>query len=236
MSENLIKSNIRVKQHGEVFTPKQIVNKMLNQPEIQENIKSLTSTFLEPAAGEGAFLIEILRRKLKVALKNSQKLKDFGENSLLALSSLYGIELLEDNIEMLVMNMFSEFNNAYLSAVMQFEGTVNKHVLESAKTIIRANMVQGDTLKRINNQGQPIVFSEWKLLPLKRGVRKVQRTEFTLDSIIEGGEAVETSVPQHVEEFDLFADSFENESAKTKLVKYVPVRITEVYKQLVKEI
>lgn len=236
MSENLIKSNIRVKQHGEVFTPKQIVNKMLNQPEIQENIKSLTSTFLEPAAGEGAFLIEILRRKLKVALKNSQTLQDFGENSLLALSSLYGIELLEDNIEMLVMNMFSEFNNAYLSAVMQFEGTVNKHVLDSAKTIIRANMVQGDTLKRINSQGQPIVFSEWKLLPLKRGVRKVQRTEFTLDSIIEGGEAVETSVPQHVEEFDLFSDSFENESEKTKLVKYVPVRITDVYKQLVEAI
>ena len=57
MTEKLIKSKIRVKKHGEVFTPKSIVNLMLNQPEIQEKLNSLTSTFLEPTAGEGAFLI-----------------------------------------------------------------------------------------------------------------------------------------------------------------------------------
>ena len=38
MTEKLIKSKIRVKKHGEVFTPKSIVNLMLNQPEIQEKL------------------------------------------------------------------------------------------------------------------------------------------------------------------------------------------------------
>lgn len=238
MSEHLIKSNDRVKQHGEVFTPKRIVNEMLDQPEIQENLNSLTSTFLEPAAGEGAFLTEILRRKLKVARKSSATMKEFDENALLALTSLYGIELLEDNMEMLVMNMLGQFHNEYVAVATQWQAKANKHVLESAKVIIQANMVQGDALTHLNNLGQPIIFSEWQLLPVKRGIRKVQRTEYTFDAIIEGNAAHDSTVPQYTEEFDLFADGFENElkTAQPNLVRYVPVKVTEVYKQLVEEI
>lgn len=60
--EQLIKSPDRVKDVGEVFTPKRTVEFMLDQPEITAKINDLPATFLEPSAGEGAFLVEILRR------------------------------------------------------------------------------------------------------------------------------------------------------------------------------
>ena len=63
MSEKIIKSADRVKNIGEVFTPQKTVDFMLDQPEIKAKVNSLTATFLEPSAGEGAFLVEILKRK-----------------------------------------------------------------------------------------------------------------------------------------------------------------------------
>ena len=55
MLEKIIKSADRVKNIGEVFTPKKTVDFMLDQPEIKTKVNSLTATFLEPSAGEGAF-------------------------------------------------------------------------------------------------------------------------------------------------------------------------------------
>lgn len=83
MTEKIIKSADRVKDHGEVFTPRRIVNLMLDQPEITTKINDLHATFLEPSAGEGAFLVELLKRKLQVALKQSKSVRAFNENSLI---------------------------------------------------------------------------------------------------------------------------------------------------------
>lgn len=186
MGEKLIKSADRVKDFGEVFTPKWVVEKMLDQPEIAAKVNDLAATFLEPSAGEGAFLVEILKRKMAVAAKVSDNAKQFGDNALLALSTLYGIELMEDNVEMLVMNMVSTFDrNYYLTAAEQFDAVADHRVLKSAKTIIKANMAQGDTLKGIDAEGRPIVFSEWQPV----GKTRVQRTVYTFEAIRKGGAA-----------------------------------------------
>src|SRR5699024_2517845 len=93
--EQIIKSKIRVQKHGEVFTTKKIVNQMLDLDEVNKACNELESTFLEPAAGEGAFLKEIITRKLQMI---EEKYKDtlvmYENYSLLALSTIYGIELL----------------------------------------------------------------------------------------------------------------------------------------------
>lgn len=201
MSENLIKSAARVKDHGEVFTPKRIVDLMLDQPEITAKINDLHATFLEPSAGEGAFLTELLLRKMQVALKLSNNAKEYGVNCLIALSSLYGIELLEDNVEALVMNMNDTFRDEYRNQVSQhFNSEPDQRILKSAKVIIRANMAQGDALKRVTSDGEPIIFSEWQDL----GSSKVQRTEYTFDDIIEGRGST-GSVKGATEQLDLFA-------------------------------
>ncbi|NCU41374.1 MAG: SAM-dependent DNA methyltransferase, partial [Candidatus Moranbacteria bacterium] len=57
---SLIQSKKRVRDHGEVFTPDFIVNDMLDL--VKDETKNIDSRFLEPACGDGNFLIEVLRR------------------------------------------------------------------------------------------------------------------------------------------------------------------------------
>lgn len=226
MSEKIIKSADRVKDIGEVFTPKKTVDFMLDQPEIKEKVNSLTATFLEPSAGEGAFLVELLKRKLKAAVNQSNNTNEMQNNFLLALSSIYGIELMEDNVEMLVINMVNTFRDIYFNT-FNHEDQNNK-ILKSANVIISANMAQGDALTRKTATGDPIIFSEWKPL----GKTKVQRTEYTFDSIVEGGDSTGTVKSQY-EQLDLFADpNAEPEEPETK--QYLPVKWEDVYKQLTK--
>lgn len=229
LNEKIIKSSDRVKDHGEVFTPRRIVNLMLDQPEIQAKINDLQATFFEPSAGEGAFLVELLKRKLKVAIDQSTSAKSFNNKSLLALSTLYGVELLEDNVEMLVMNMITTFNLEYSRIVNEkFNGKVNPHVLDSAKVIIQANMIQGNTLEKTTSDGLPIIFSEWKPLPGNR----VQRTEYTFESIINQSGPTGT-VQGATKEMDLFADMgfFDDPMKEPDMRQYVLCSWTNIYKQ-----
>lgn len=225
MSERIIKSSDRVKNMGEVFTPKKTVDYMLDQSEIKEKVNSLTATFLEPSAGEGAFLVEILKRKLNYAKAQSQTTKEMQNNFLLILSTLYGIELMEDNIEMLVMNMNNVFRDMYFNT-FETEDQSTK-ILKSAQTIISANMSQGDALTRKTATGKPIIFSEWKPI----GKNKVQRTEYTFDSIVEGGGPL-GSVQKQYEQMDLFTED-NSESNDENVRHYLPVKWEDIYKRLV---
>lgn len=225
MNERIIKSTDRVKDLGEVFTPKKIVDLMLNQPEITAKINDLHATFLEPSAGEGAFLVELLKRKLNVAKAQSKNVKEMQNNFLLVLSTLYGIELMEDNVEMLVMNMSNTFQQIYYHTFDLQDQDIN--VVKSANVIISANMAQGNALTRKTDTGQPIIFSEWK--PLPRG--KVQRTEYTFDSIIENGGSTGTVQPEY-EQMDLFADPEEDNDEQSN-TSYAPCAWKDVYQKLV---
>ena len=62
-----IKSKQRVADHGEVFTREQEVNAMLDL--VKDEILRIESRFLEPACGDGNFLIQILKRKLEIVKK-----------------------------------------------------------------------------------------------------------------------------------------------------------------------
>ena len=92
-NQKLIKSKERVQKHGEVFTPNWVVNLMLDQ--VKSQTDNIYATFLEPSAGEGAFLTAILERKLESVKQQFDK-KFWKTKSLFALASIYGIELLED--------------------------------------------------------------------------------------------------------------------------------------------
>lgn len=230
MKEQLIKDTKRVQEQGEVFTPNKIVKLMLSEPQIQTQIHELSATFLEPSAGEGAFLVELLKQKLFVAFSKSNNATAYERNCLIVLSSIYGIEIMEDNVEMLVMNMIMTFNQIYLQNISKFDKKPSKKVLESAKVIIRANMAQGDTLKHINADGDPIIFSEWKTVPNK--INWVQRTEYTFESIISKSGPTNL-VSGETEEVDLFAGTgfFEEETEKPKMHRYKVCKWHDIYKQ-----
>ncbi|MCT4385032.1 N-6 DNA methylase [Lacticaseibacillus paracasei] len=229
--EHLIKSNKRVKEHGEVFTPKRVVKLMLNQHELYGALHSLTATFLEPAAGEGAFLTEMLSRKLELANHMSSDIKGFEQNALIALTSLYGIELLVDNTDLLVMHMYQVFYQEYLRQLSKYNAPENNKVLKSALTIIKANMAQGDALTGKNKNGDDIIFSEWNLLPVKRGVQKVKRIEYTLDAIKTGGPSVDGQHQTHgYEELSLFEST--NEEAQNTVYRFKTVPLIDVFKEI----
>lgn len=230
------KSKKRIEEHGEIFTPPAIVKLMLNQSEIQKKINNLSATFLEPAAGEGAFLIELLKMKMNVARKESKNIKDYDYNVLLALSSLYGIELLSDNLRQLRTNLMVTFKNIYQNEVKNFNEKSNKNVLKSAQVIIEANMVQGDALSHKKNDGSPIIFSEWQQLPEKYGVRKIRRIEYTFDSIIAGEDKPLYERQNKSEQLDLFSLDDNSLNKDDPKYKYKDVRFDEVYKELKEKI
>lgn len=228
--ERLIKSSKRVKDHGEVFTPRRIVALMLDQPEIKQVLSSLTATFLEPAAGEGAFLTEILSRKLVLASQLSDSIEAFEQKALIALTSLYGIELLVDNTELLGIHMYRVFYQEYLRQISKYHASENKKVVKSTLTILKANLVQGDALTGKNKNGDDIVFSEWTLLPVKRGVQKVQRTEYTLDAIKTNGPSVDGQPQVHgSEELTLF--DLDEEPVEIKPRKFEPVPLFDIFRE-----
>lgn len=173
---NLIKSKERVQHHGEVFTPKWMVKKMLAEPEIQEKLHDLHATFFEPSAGEGAFLKEILHQKLGYVDQISNK-STWKNNALWALMSIYGIELLEDNLVKAKYAMLDIFINHY-QVFMQKELSVNTDLYKSAKYVVDMNIVQGNTLTFKNSENKLIEFREW--IPCGN---KVEKCKFTYKSL-----------------------------------------------------
>lgn len=93
----LIKSRKRVQEHAEVFTAEREVNAMLDL--VNDELLRPESTFLEPACGEGNFTVRILERKLTAILSNNPTANEYYRLSLIALSGIYAIELLPDNVQ-----------------------------------------------------------------------------------------------------------------------------------------
>lgn len=246
LQENLIKSKSRVRKHGEVFTPKKVVNQMLDTPEIKEACENLTDTFLEPAAGEGAFLVAILERKLKmVSQKYNSDLKTYENYSLFALTTLYGIELLEDNAQTCVMNMYQQYYDQYKEQVNYHSGRLNQKVLDSAKKIISINIRNGNFLTRRSVDGSPLVFSEWQAINMRSNTKniKVQRTEYTLDEIYnkvkkDNGYAINQPIkkPIQLDIFDYLDDEVEVNDTSIKNMQFKTVNIIDVYKEEMVEV
>ncbi len=239
-NEVLTKSKRRVQQHGEVFTPPEVVDAMVTLPGLYDEIIQATTTVLEPAAGEGAFLTNILRRRLVLLAElHSDDLECFENYALLALSSLYGVELLEDNAKKCAINLFMTFERFYEELAEKNNTYPKKNVIESAKTIASINIVQGDFLKRVGPDGNPIVFSEWAPIRLSKETKYIQvlRTEYTLDAIYEKAsldtESKYGSKTQFIQE-SLF-DKIEDEAPKPLLFTHIPCLITDVYKQEMEE-
>lgn len=125
----------------------------------------IDSRFLEPACGDGNFLAEILGRKLTVVTeKYKRSAYDWERNSLLALGSLYGVDILSDNCQICRERLYKQWEQAY-KAVCKKE--CNDDTRRAARFILSRNIVCGNalTLRCVDDQQQdttkPIVFSEW---------------------------------------------------------------------------
>jgi hypothetical protein len=178
--EQLVKSRQRVKAHGEVFTPRRMVELMLDlvRAELETGPQFVDKTFFEPSAGDGNFLIAILRRKLHAIQKRYQP-EFWSTESLFALASIYGIELLEDNLTEAKSGLLAEFTAFHEGYGARCDYRTNLY--RAAECLISANILQGNTLTGLDSSGEVIEFSWWHRVLNIPGL--VQREPFTLASL-----------------------------------------------------
>lgn len=181
-----IKSKQRVSDHGEVFTNPREVNAMLDL--VKGETERIDSRFLEPACGDGNFLTEILNRKLTAVKKQYGKNpSDYEKYSILALTSIYGIELLEDNVKACRERLYKIWLSEYDKYA---DGKANNDTRNSAKFILERNILCGNalTLEKVDGKGkdldEPIIFSEWSFV----SESTIKRRDFRLDQMLRGHE------------------------------------------------
>lgn len=173
-----VKSKQRVADHGEVFTSEREVNAMLDL--VERETKRIDSRFLEPACGDGNFLIEILRRKLAVIEARYKKSRlEYERYCVLGVGAIYGVELLEDNVLECRARLFKCFDNHY-SAL--FKREANEEFRDTIRFILARNIIWGDalTLKTVDEKGEPIVFSEWSLVEGS----KIKRRDYSMAHLL----------------------------------------------------
>ena len=181
-----IKSRKRVVDHGEVFTNEREVKAMCDL--VNDETQRIDSRFLEPACGDGNFLAEILDRKLAVVKKKYRRsVMDFEKNSLLAVSSLYGVDIMMDNVIVCRERLFKIWDKQY-KAVCKKE--CSEDMRESIRFILSKNIVCGNalTLHEVDENGNdteyPILFSEWGFVTGPQ----LARSEYTFDEILKQNE------------------------------------------------
>lgn len=184
VEERLVKSRHRVKSYGEVFTPRHMVDRMLDLvcEELETGRDFVDKTFLEPAAGDGNFLVAILRRKLH-AIEKRYPVEEWPEESLFALASIYGIELLEDNHQDAKAIMIADFLGFHRARGIPCGSDTHLH--RAAEFLIDTNILRGNTLTGQTPNGQDIQFSWWNRIEGDPGM--VQREPFTLASLRDDG-------------------------------------------------
>ena len=212
-----IKSKKRVQDHGEVFTNEREVNAMLDL--VKDETLRIDSRFLEPACGDGNFLIEILKRKLDVVNKKYKNYEqEWEKQSLIALMSCYGVELLQDNVNACIKRLYDYWNKEYEKHCKSIKSEKVKKV---AKFVLEKNILCGNalTMKMVDKKGKdkdkPIIFSEWSFVM----GNKVKRREFSFDELLkmntttpdimmlisgfEYDKELKEWIPQPIKEYDL---------------------------------
>ena len=211
--ETQVVSKKRVTDHGEVLTNKREVNAMLDL--VKSETERIDSRFLEPACGTGNFLAEILERKLRVVEARYGKSQlDYERYAILAVSSIYGIDILEDNVQQCRQRLFGIFDLNYLRL---FKNKTNDDCRESVRYILERNIIHGDalSLKTVGDNPKPIVFSEWS--PVNGSMLK--RRDFTFHGLLEHAS---------MKELPLFSDLGEDVFIPTPEKEYPLAHFLEV--------
>ena len=220
-----IKSRQRVADHGEVFTNPREVNAMLDL--VRDESFRLDSRFLEPACGDGNFLIEILRRKLSL-LQDLKSQTDWEFQSLIAVGSCYGIDILPDNAEacrtrleeyVLSQHPASERLNARsaINTIQAQRSMVEESpYLISLRYMLQKNIVCGDALTYRTAEGKPITFCEWTPIA---GDMQFSRRDFQFDFLV---------TQSH--QYSLFDEQGEVQSFDEPVRSYPPLHYTQLYK------
>lgn len=218
-------SKQRVTDHGEVLTGMREVNAMLDL--VKQETERIDSRFLEPACGTGNFLVTILERKLAVVeSRYGQSQLEFERYAVMAIASLYGIEILPDNVATCRERLFTTFDELYERL---FGELAKASCRATVRFIINRNIIWGDALtyKTIEPQEQPIIFSEWGFIK-----NLVKRRDFSFKGLVQHEATREALLfPEQMkgmEQMGLFADLPEDSYAPQPVGERAPIHFLEL--------
>ena len=204
-NENQVVSRDRVTNHGEVYTNAREVNAILDL--VKPETERIDSRFLEPACGHGNFLIEVLSRKLIVVEDRYKKSQSEYEcYSIIAVSSIYGIDILEDNVIACRKRLLNKFLENYKKI---YKKQINDECIRAVEFILFKNIVWGDalTFQTVSNPPKPIVFAEWS--PATNGF--IKRRDFSFEGLL---------IHAEIEALPLFSDMGDGVFIPTPLKDY----------------
>jgi len=173
-------SKKRVADHGEVLTAEREVNAMLDM--VQHELARIDSRFLEPACGTGNFLAPVYEKKLAIIKKRYGRSQlEFERYAVVATGSIYGIDILEDNVKLCRKRLFTIFDELYTALYKKRSKDTER---ETIRFMLDRNVLWGDalSLKTVEKQPKPIVFSEWSLV---RG-SMIKRRDFSFEELMPG--------------------------------------------------
>lgn len=226
-----IKSKKRVAEHGEVFTNEREVKAMCDL--VAQECDRIDSRFLEPACGDGNFLAEILTRKLATVKKlYKSNPYDYERYSVLAVTSVYGVDILADNVAECRERLFKLWDKDYKSVCKK---AVTQETREAVKYILSKNILCGNALTLMcvdENQKDtetPIIFPEWSLM---LGT-KLKRRDFRLDVMLKAndkpknGQISLNDIPENIREF-ITLNPATKEYMPLPICEYPPVHFRRV--------
>ena len=184
-NKSQIKSLERVANHGEVFTAEREVKAMCDL--VKDETERIESRFLEPACGDGNFLAEIITRKLAVVSKQYSKSSvDWEKYSVVAISSIYGIDIMTDNAQACRNRLFDIWNKEYQkNCGKKLSETQRSETQKTVLFLLNRNILCGNalSLKEVdenqNDIDRPIIFSEWSLIG-----EKLKRRDFSFNALV----------------------------------------------------
>ncbi len=207
-------SKKRISDHGEVYTSKREVNAMLDM--VKHETARIDSRFLEPACGVGNFLTEILSRKLSVVeSRYATNQLEYERYAILAVSSIYGIDILEDNVIECRQRLYNTFDGDFYSRL--FNEHAKTKCREAVRFILERNIIWGDalSLKTVAKNPACIVFSEWSLV----NGSMIKRRDFTFRELL---------AHERMKDLPLFSDLGEDVFIPTPVKEYPPVHFMEI--------
>ena len=174
--EKQIKSKSRVSDFGEVYTAKKQVTDMVDL--VNESASDINTTVLEPACGNGNFLVEILSRKLNVVRRQPLDHIKLERDTLRAVASIYGVDIQKDNTEECRERLYKQVIGAGVGWSSLF--------CKVLRDILSRNIMYGDTLSMMAGEGKPLTISEWDI---RENGSVVRKDVLFSDMIANGGES-----------------------------------------------
>ena len=182
---------------------------------------------MEPACGNGNFLAEVLHRKLAVVAQQYRRSPDdYMRYAFVAVSSLYGVDILEDNAEECRERLYGIVEADTKHAIKKPDVLF----LESIRYLLHKNILCDNVLTLEDNAGNPITFAEWSLMTGD----KVKRRDLLLSEPLEKEpqkkkeepSLFDTAEPSSTLAFDEAAHAFIPKSIKEYPLPNLPVQGT----------